>query len=507
MLVSIYLDRRPYSMIVYKQERLTLFLSHAPARFILLSALVSAVGILFPSFWFLTIIGTSVYLFLLWRTQPTVQRALFFGLLFGSVTSGAGVWWFWHTLPVTWIGIPDGPIQYLVIFVAWISATFALALPHTLFAALAVATRGRALSLLTITLAWPLLEWARMFVFSAWVLAPESLLESYFSIAGFGNVLAEAPLLLQFASLGGVYALHAVFGALCASIALFLFSLELFSRRLLYISIGTLATTLAIPFWLNYTPVANTDTARVALVSLAIPAGSAPDMPRIARIMASFSEVDRKPEVIVFPEGYRLSLVNDPTVRRILFQDTDALLINSLYIPENDKEGYGSIEFESTTHGIVGSHNKTVLVPLGEYLPSALQFLYTLLDGDTLESYLTTQEQRRTLRGSTATPFTYDGVTYGALLCSEILSPEIYRSLANDGAQILINVANNAWFHGSPLVYEKTLQLAKIHAVYSRKYFLTASNQSPSFVISPQGVVVAETRWGEEVPLVFDVPL
>lgn len=428
------------------------------------------------------------------------------GALFGTITSGASIGWFWHTLPLTWIGIPDGPIQYVVIAVTWITTTIALTLPHLILAPLVVVLRERISILLVGTLLWPVLEWARMLTFALWVLAPQSVLDSYFSIAGFGNSLAESSHLLQFASLGGVYVLHAVFGALSATVALLFVSLHRSSRQAVLISVGAIIVIAAIPFYLNVPTPETTTTVRVALVSLSLPAGTPPDPIRPVRALSMLS-TQQHLDVIVLPEGYRLELTNNVAAYRKLFKDKDILFITSDYVAENEQTGFGSLIFESTKSGLVGSHNKTVLVPLGEYLPPALAFLYAFFDAGTLDSYFAIHEEQHTLNGEELAPIVYNNVAYGALLCSEILSPQSYRTLTNKGADILINAANNAWFHGSRLLYKKTIQLAKIHAVYNRRFFLTASNDSPSFVIDPRGNVVAESAWGSEIPLVYDVPI
>ncbi len=99
------------------------------------------------------------------------------------------------------------------------------------------------------------------------------------------------------------------------------------------------------------------------------------------------------------------------------------------------------------------------------------------------------------------------GVKIGGLLCSDLLSPSLYPSLVREGsAEVLVNLANQFWFHNSRILYWKTLQLARVHAVQSRTPFVLANNAAPSFVLDRQGNVLVESRWGETSVLYASLP-
>jgi apolipoprotein N-acyltransferase len=94
----------------------------------------------------------------------------------------------------------------------------------------------------------------------------------------------------------------------------------------------------------------------------------------------------------------------------------------------------------------------------------------------------------------------------GGLVCSDFLSPVLNRELAHlHGATVLVNSANPAWFHDSRILYTKTIQVSKVHAVQNRAYYLQASNGSPSFAIDPTGKIIAETAWKETTVLPVDL--
>jgi apolipoprotein N-acyltransferase len=79
-----------------------------------------------------------------------------------------------------------------------------------------------------------------------------------------------------------------------------------------------------------------------------------------------------------------------------------------------------------------------------------------------------------------------DGVGIGALVCYEVLFPEIAGALASDGAGLLVNLSNDAWFGG---------------AGGARQHFAAAVLQAlalsrPLLRSTPTGVTAAVDAWG-----------
>ena len=92
---------------------------------------------------------------------------------------------------------------------------------------------------------------------------------------------------------------------------------------------------------------------------------------------------------------------------------------------------------------------------------------------------------------------TFQGVKIGGLLCSDLFSPYLYRSLVREqGAEVLVNLANHFWFHSSRTLFWKMVQMARVHAVWNRRTLIISNNMSPSLVIGPMGETVAESPWG-----------
>ncbi len=100
----------------------------------------------------------------------------------------------------------------------------------------------------------------------------------------------------------------------------------------------------------------------------------------------------------------------------------------------------------------------------------------------------------------------FKGVKIGSLLCSDLLSPSLYRTLSHrEGAQILVNLANQFWFHHSHTLYWKTVQMARVHAIQNRSPFILANNAAPSFALDRRGNFIAESDWGKTKALYVSV--
>ncbi len=126
---------------------------------------------------------------------------------------------------------------------------------------------------------------------------------------------------------------------------------------------------------------------------------------------------------------------------------------------------------------------KQHLVPFGEYVPSWLPFLHTLVPE--IASF-------RPAAGPGL--LRVDGVGYGSLICYESLFPELARARVRAGAQVLVNVTNDAWYGHSPAAWQH-FQAARMRAVETGRYVLRAANTGVTAVIAPDGRVAASLPW------------
>ena len=77
--------------------------------------------------------------------------------------------------------------------------------------------------------------------------------------------------------------------------------------------------------------------------------------------------------------------------------------------------------------------------------------------------------------------------TIGVFICYEDIFPQLVRRLALAGAQVLVNISNDAWFYDAAASQE--LEMARFRAIENRRYLLRATNDGITALIDPYGRV------------------
>ncbi len=145
-------------------------------------------------------------------------------------------------------------------------------------------------------------------------------------------------------------------------------------------------------------------------------------------------------------------------------------------------------------------YHKIRLVPFGEYVP--MQPLLTL--GGRVAAKLVQQVADFT-PGQSLSLAPVDGHLAGAFICYEAIFPELVRGFADGGADLLVNITNDAWY-GRTSAPHQHLAMAAFRAVENGKYLVRAANTGVTAVIDPRGRVVDQTPLFERTVLVRDVP-
>lgn len=144
-------------------------------------------------------------------------------------------------------------------------------------------------------------------------------------------------------------------------------------------------------------------------------------------------------------------------------------------------------------------YEKEHLVPFGEYLPPGLDFPFLrplLQEVGNFTPARTAGPLRLPSRspadhGDSGTVPAAGGVAepplvLGVLICYETLFPELARRRAADGAELFVNISNDAWF-GRTSAPEQHLQLTLLRAVEQGRYLVRATNTGVSAFIDPYG--------------------
>jgi apolipoprotein N-acyltransferase len=149
------------------------------------------------------------------------------------------------------------------------------------------------------------------------------------------------------------------------------------------------------------------------------------------------------------------------------------------------------------TGKVAGRYDKQHLVPFGEYVPlrKFLPFLEPLVESVGNFSF-----------GSSSVPLSMGAVQLGILICYESIFPDLARQEVAAGANVLVNITNDAWYGRSSAPYQ-SFSMSVLRAVETRRSLVRAANTGISGFVDPVGRVMEQTPIFEALALSADVPI
>jgi apolipoprotein N-acyltransferase len=79
------------------------------------------------------------------------------------------------------------------------------------------------------------------------------------------------------------------------------------------------------------------------------------------------------------------------------------------------------------------------------------------------------------------------------LICYEGILPEAGRAYKSNGAALLVNITNDAWFGKTSAPYQH-LSMSVFRAVETRLYLVRAANTGVSAIVDPCGEIIDRTE-------------
>src|SRR5205085_2562900 len=145
-----------------------------------------------------------------------------------------------------------------------------------------------------------------------------------------------------------------------------------------------------------------------------------------------------------------------------------------------DPPRFRNSAFLITDQGIVGRYDKIQLVPFGEFVPLSrvLGFVRRWAE------FISQLEA-----GSHAVVFNAPPAPFGIVICYEGIFPDLVRQFVRDGARLMVNMTNDAWF-GRTSGPEQHLTMYPFRAVEHRVSVVRAANTGVSAFIAPNGFIV-----------------
>lgn len=222
-------------------------------------------------------------------------------------------------------------------------------------------------------------------------------------------------------------------------------------------------------------------------------------------ILASLSENHHDADLIVWPEtAVPIYIQQETPLRKKLISFIDnqsaVLLIGGL---RYDRSVLGRWLFYNSAYLLEPNksdwqtYDKSHLVPYGEYIPfqTVFPFLSKFVQGVGNFS-----------AGTSIVPLKWDKWEIGAQICYEILFPTISRKLVQKGADVLVNITNDAWYGYSSAPYQH-FSMIVFRAVENKRALARSANTGISGFVNPYGKIISASKIFTDANLNASLPI
>lgn len=175
-------------------------------------------------------------------------------------------------------------------------------------------------------------------------------------------------------------------------------------------------------------------------------------------------------------------------------------VIGSNIFSSSDEHYVGAYLLSPSGEGL-SAYRKEKLVPFGEFIPLEGLFKYVLNDVETLGmlgSFLPGPANQPLLDAG--------GIKLGTTVCYEAIFPQLWRAQNKKGAQLFVNITNDAWFFRTAAPYQH-LAANVLRAVENGRPVLRAANTGFSAYIDSFGNIKQKSNLFTQEILTASVPL
>lgn len=240
-----------------------------------------------------------------------------------------------------------------------------------------------------------------------------------------------------------------------------------------------------------------------------IPGRAKSTIERYDRLSARAIAANRPDHLVVWPET---ALPFFPQQNTLFYRVTELAVRNKIWLLtgapfyeiKKQRNGAGrtvsyfnSALLINPSGWLAGRYDKQHLVPFGEYVPwrKYLPFLKPLVKnvGDFTP-------------GRSLQPLPAGPLKLGVLICFESIFPDLARQEVAAGANLLVNLTNDAWYGRSSAPYQ-SFAMAVFRAVETRRSLVRAANTGISGFVAPSGRILDQSPIFKPLTITANVPL
>jgi apolipoprotein N-acyltransferase len=297
---------------------------------------------------------------------------------------------------------------------------------------------------------WTFFEWTHQYTGFAWLLL--------------GNATVGWPYLPRLAPITGVYGL---------SFALAMVAAAIVKRQFAWLAI------LLIPAFLPALPALEPTRKTALVVQPNIPEDEQWTEASVQRLDQRLSELStpKSPvDFVLWPEVPAPIYDTDLGLPKIAV-NAHAAFLAGVVSRASDQAPLNSALLLSADGRAISKYDKVNLVPFGEFVPWPFELVVRKISSEA-------GDYRAGTKAVVA-----GGV--GTFICYESVFPTYIREFARDGAKVLFNISNDAWFGKSAARFQH-FEIVRMRAVENRRWIVRSTNNGISAAIDPAGRVTQE---------------
>jgi apolipoprotein N-acyltransferase len=197
-----------------------------------------------------------------------------------------------------------------------------------------------------------------------------------------------------------------------------------------------------------------------------------------------------KVDLLVIPESpspltFQYDTAYRQTIQDLARQFRYGVIFNNISFADGQSASrYFNSAYFLDGQGIeAGRYDKIHLVPFGEYIPWSRVFFF---------AETVTKDVSAFTPGTTYRIVHMGGHPVNAVICFEIVFPNLVREFIRQGSELIVNLTNDGWY-GDTAAPHQHLAMSRWRSVENRRYLIRAANTGISAFVEPTGRIQVRT--------------